>query len=240
MLPERGVLEIGRSQEVDLQVDDPSISRRHVILHISDVLRLEDLGSANGTRVHDRRLEAGETLALEAGDVVEIGQTVLVVQRAAPPVRPLRIISMEYFAARVDDECGRGERSATQFAVARLETTAAAEGALHAAIAEAIRPGDVVTRAAPGAFAVLLVDSDEASARAWARETAGVAAAVGETRSGVACSPATAPLSSPDPRPRSRRSRRASVAPNRPPGPARRWRSCGASSSGSRRAASAS
>src|SRR6266404_7831678 len=47
-LPDQGCVAIGRGEGVDIQIDDPSISRQHARLHLGVPLRLEDLGSANG------------------------------------------------------------------------------------------------------------------------------------------------------------------------------------------------
>jgi hypothetical protein len=66
--------------ECDLRIDLESVSRRHVKLHCGVTLELEDLGSSNGTRVSGRRLGRGETVALSAGAVVEIGGAVLFVR----------------------------------------------------------------------------------------------------------------------------------------------------------------
>src|SRR5580704_16483261 len=50
-LPSRGAVVIGRGRECDVRIADRSVSRQHARLHVSPFLRLEDLGSANGTRV---------------------------------------------------------------------------------------------------------------------------------------------------------------------------------------------
>jgi len=45
----------GRSDECALQLDDPSVSRRHCLFVLAEGgLRVTDLGSANGTFVNDR------------------------------------------------------------------------------------------------------------------------------------------------------------------------------------------
>jgi len=50
-LPEVGRVSVGRAPENDIQVDDPSVSRHHLCLHVGDGIEVEDLGSANGTYV---------------------------------------------------------------------------------------------------------------------------------------------------------------------------------------------
>ena len=79
-LPGSGTVSIGRSADATICLQDPSISRRHALLHLGGALRLEDLGSANGTYVRGVRVPSGNTVELLPGDVVEIGATLLVIQ----------------------------------------------------------------------------------------------------------------------------------------------------------------
>ena len=72
-LASRGGVVIGRSMEVDLRIDDRSISRRHAIVHIDDGVYVEDLESANGTRVRGAAVTPGSRVAVRAGDVIEFG-----------------------------------------------------------------------------------------------------------------------------------------------------------------------
>jgi pSer/pThr/pTyr-binding forkhead associated (FHA) protein len=47
---------IGRSSDCSLAVDDPLVSRRHAVLHVSaDAVVAEDLGSRNGITVNGER-----------------------------------------------------------------------------------------------------------------------------------------------------------------------------------------
>jgi two-component system, NtrC family, response regulator AtoC len=93
-LPPRGSVVIGRDEGCDVRVDDRSVSRRHAVLHIGPPLRIEDLGSANGTYVGDQQLPtqtAGthrlrrlsqQSAAIVVGERVNLGATTLVVGRA--------------------------------------------------------------------------------------------------------------------------------------------------------------
>src|SRR5690242_4481084 len=54
-LPERGHIVIGRGAGADVRIDHPSISRKHARLDVG-ALTIEDLGSANGTRIKQRPL----------------------------------------------------------------------------------------------------------------------------------------------------------------------------------------
>ena len=73
----------GRVAQCDLQLDDPSVSRRHCTFTLVDAgVRVQDLGSANGTFVNDEPV--GETIA-HAGDVIRLGATVLDLRDPSTP-----------------------------------------------------------------------------------------------------------------------------------------------------------
>ncbi|MFO0550342.1 MAG: sigma 54-interacting transcriptional regulator [Polyangiaceae bacterium] len=83
-LPPRGTTVLGRGADADVRIDHPSLSRRHVALHLGDAVACEDLGSANGTRVRGRRLASSERAELEWGEAIECGSVLVVVR---PPAR---------------------------------------------------------------------------------------------------------------------------------------------------------
>lgn len=54
---------------------DPRISDAHALMYVeNDTLMVKDLNSSNGTRVNQKRL-AGQPVAVQPGDIVEIGQS---------------------------------------------------------------------------------------------------------------------------------------------------------------------
>lgn len=66
----------GSGAELDLEIDHPTTSSRHAIVYAAarpGRLKVEDLGSTNGTYVNERRLETGERRLLEPGDTVRFG-----------------------------------------------------------------------------------------------------------------------------------------------------------------------
>jgi hypothetical protein len=68
---------IGRSEECDISIFDPSVSRRHVKIQISDEhVVLEDLGSRNGCRVNGVLVKGPVELA--DGDRIRLGTQELV------------------------------------------------------------------------------------------------------------------------------------------------------------------
>ncbi|WP_437623855.1 sigma 54-interacting transcriptional regulator [Sorangium sp. So ce1151] len=90
-LPAEGRVSLGRSKENDVPIDDSSVSRRHAIIHLGQRIAIEDLGSANGTRLRRERsagpttkllelqLEQGKTMELAVGDAVNLGSTLVVI-----------------------------------------------------------------------------------------------------------------------------------------------------------------
>jgi pSer/pThr/pTyr-binding forkhead associated (FHA) protein len=72
---------VGRGKGCDIHLDDAAASRRHCVVIISeDAITIADLGSKNGTHVNDKRI-GEEEVRLRRGDVVTIGQTVLLLPK---------------------------------------------------------------------------------------------------------------------------------------------------------------
>jgi DNA-binding NtrC family response regulator len=107
-LPRDGQVTIGRAPEVELHIDDDSVSRKHARLSTrAGEVSIADLDSHNGTRVNGEPLTAMRRLA--SGDVVQLGDVVLVVYGNAG--RPAReVLDAERFRRRLDEEI---ERAAT-------------------------------------------------------------------------------------------------------------------------------
>lgn len=77
-LPVDGETTLGREQS-DIVFDDPELSRRHAVFTATDgTLEISDLGSANGTFVNERRIDA--VTGLSNGDVIRVGTTTLKVE----------------------------------------------------------------------------------------------------------------------------------------------------------------
>lgn len=69
---DKGKLVLGRESSCDLQLDDSSVSRRHVKLtRIMSGYLLEDLGSTNGTSVNGKPVRKQ---MLKQGDILKIGK----------------------------------------------------------------------------------------------------------------------------------------------------------------------
>jgi DNA-binding NtrC family response regulator len=188
-LPAQGVATIGRGQNVTIVIDDPSISRRHAVLHIGPGVMIEDCGSVNGTRVGGQLLAAGERRPIALGEAIEVGSvTVAVVGARAPGVRPRRLLSHDFFESRLEDQCARAERTQRPFSVVRL--SASDDPAVHQALAEALEAQHPVAAYGPGEYEALLVGLDGDAAAAEVKRVAEALAMRGlPLKSGIAAFP---------------------------------------------------
>lgn len=79
---QRGWTRVGRSMAAHVQFDDPTVSRRHALIHVEeDVARVLDDRSLNGVFVNGERIEWH---SLEDGDELLIGRFRLYFVRLAP------------------------------------------------------------------------------------------------------------------------------------------------------------
>ena len=164
-LPAQGDVFLGRAEDCDVRIDDPSMSRRHAVLHVGERVELEDLGSRNGTRLRGAQLTAGKRVQIGAGDVMSLGSTVVVLQ-SAPGDRPRRILAHGYFEMYLEGECARAAAGGPAFAVARVRVGEGAVDAVEHLLAISLDPIDQFAAYAPGEYEVLMLQTDEATARA--------------------------------------------------------------------------
>lgn len=171
------VVRIGRAADCELCLDDPFLSRYHARLVLDgDGLKVEDLGSANGTYVNGERISA--PIDVGEGDVVRVSGTELSLVTApsaeAPPERPAAaaagvtmLRSMEELMAEVEGggaAAVAGEAPALQRAADRLRLL----NELHEALARPIELSELLDLVLDGAFehlhperAVVLLRGDD-------------------------------------------------------------------------------
>ncbi|WP_437291954.1 sigma 54-interacting transcriptional regulator [Sorangium sp. So ce406] len=101
-------LTIGRTAPASLRIADPTLSREHARFSLAGGrVRVEDLGSRNGTRVAGRRVKEAE---LDVGDVVFLGGLVVRIQALGTTGEPLGIEGEDRLRRRVDEELARAEQ----------------------------------------------------------------------------------------------------------------------------------
>jgi len=79
-LPDGASVSLGRSPDADVPIAHTSVSRMHAVVRGGRPPSIEDLGSANGTRVNGARITPGQAVPLSAGSLIEIGSVVVLVQ----------------------------------------------------------------------------------------------------------------------------------------------------------------
>lgn len=89
----RDITVMGRREDCDFRIPLGEVSRKHCrLLRDGDALRVEDLGSSNGTFVNGRRVQEAE---LHAGDTLQVGPLAFVVQLDGEPdeehMSPIRV-----------------------------------------------------------------------------------------------------------------------------------------------------
>jgi len=161
-LPETGEVRIGRARENDIQIVDASVSRFHARIRVDGSgATIEDLGSANGTRVRGVNLEPHKAVPVALGEVMDLGSALVMVQQRPIATKEWRIWAHGYFEGRLEDECARAQRSGSSFGLVRIRVTGDSD-VVQQVLANALRPDDVVGLYGPGDYEVLLVERPEA------------------------------------------------------------------------------
>ena len=157
-LPATGQLAIGRDEDADVRIVDALASRAHARLHIGegDAIEVEDLGSANGTRVRDQRIPPHQRITVGRGDAIAIGTTILVVQRKEPAFTPRRLWPHAYFETRLIETCAQAEIAHGSFAVVRVHVAAGDQASrCQQLLARILRPGDLLADYGPDEYEML-------------------------------------------------------------------------------------
>jgi len=194
LLPALGDILIGRAEDAELRIVDPKASRIHARVHVTPdaAVEIEDLASANGTRVRDEPLEPHVRRRLLPGDSMTIGSTILVLHGGDPELEARRVWAHGYLETRLIEECASAQSRGSQFALVRIHTTGHPLAALvEGCVSSVLRGGDLLAAYGPGEYQALLLDSGEAGARSLAEAIDATLAAEGiVARSTVTCYPA--------------------------------------------------
>jgi DNA-binding NtrC family response regulator len=166
---------VGRAPPSGLCIEDRTLSREHArFLLQDDRVRVEDLGSKNGTFLTGRRVERAE---LTVGDEVVLGSVTLRVQALGPGGELLDVEGEEALERRVEDELARARQFRRPFALlfVRALTQGEAlapegvESAWLAAVRARVRPVDRVALYGPDAALLLLPETGDEEARRIAK-----------------------------------------------------------------------
>ncbi|HEU4611373.1 MAG TPA: sigma 54-interacting transcriptional regulator [Kofleriaceae bacterium] len=181
-LPHSGAIVIGRAPEAEVRVQHASVSRRHATIRIDDgTLRIADLGSHNGTRVNGEVVSESRTLA--SGDVVTVGDVVLVVQFSTPAIVARAAYAEAGWRRRLAEELVRAITFKRSLGVVVVQ------GAPAAALGEGLRLIDALGTGDDGQALLLLPEVDREQAREIAERAL---ALVPEARAGLAMCPTDA------------------------------------------------
>ncbi|MCB1599004.1 MAG: sigma 54-interacting transcriptional regulator [Xanthomonadales bacterium] len=81
-LTESGRCIVGSGSDCQIQIDQPTLSRQHLAIHVSDAtLEIEDIGSRNGSFLDERRLLPGNREMVEARCRLRLGEIELSLTR---------------------------------------------------------------------------------------------------------------------------------------------------------------
>lgn len=99
----RDMTVIGRREDCDLRIPLGDVSRKHCrLIKDGDTIRVEDLGSSNGTYRNGNRIQQSE---LTAGDTLQVGPVVFVLQvDGVPADEELQPVTSSAGAAGGEDE----------------------------------------------------------------------------------------------------------------------------------------
>ena len=173
-LSAQGEISVGRSEECDVIVDDPKMSRRHLLVRTGEAGLIEviDLGSANGTILDERRLVPHVPVAVSLGATLTAASTVIIVRTRGQASRACGLVSHAELRARLVAECDRAATTlqyGDTFALVRVHVPGARDtDAIETVLGDALRKKDVVAAVAPGMYVVLLLETSAARADAVA------------------------------------------------------------------------
>ena len=173
-LPAQGSLVVGRAPEVEVSLRSQAVSRRHAQIHVTaEGVRIEDLGSHNGTRRNGETLTTAQLL--HPGDVLSLCDVAIVYYGPshAGPVAPHAAVLVEpaAFRQQLATEAERSLQSLRPLSVLVAQAARLAQAdraALHTALGPILRRMDSATLGGRDELWVLLPETDEDEAAATA------------------------------------------------------------------------
>jgi hypothetical protein len=181
-LPAQGEITVGRSTACDVVVDDPNMSRRHLVLRTAGdgSITVTDLGGTNGTLLGEHRLAPNVAVALPRGAMLTAASTVMVIRTRAEAASATGLVNHAELRAQLLAECNRA--GATQqigdaFALVRVQSARPRDArAIEEVLGWSLRKRDVVAAVTPGTYVALLSGTSATRADAVASRVASVLA----------------------------------------------------------------
>ena len=187
-LPASGRIVIGRADDCQLVLAHKSVSRHHAELKVErGSAVVSDLGSHNGTRVNGAALRGAR--ALFSGDVVSVGDAVLVVHTPPRPHKTLAPVSEVEWLDRTALEMDRALAYGRPLSVIAIDGAAVDLAAARNAMVELLRPIDLVAPADDAQLLLLCPELDSDDAAAVAAEAVAALGDSGHVRAGYATCP---------------------------------------------------
>lgn len=122
-LPSEGEVIIGRAHDANMRLSDASVSRWHMKITVrAGEIVASDMGSHNGTRVNGQ--PPGDICALTSGDVLTLGDVVLVLHRGRGVLHHNTALDLAALRQRLAEEVERTRRYGRPTALILLDTDA--------------------------------------------------------------------------------------------------------------------
>lgn len=160
--PTKPEIVIGRGLDVDLQLQHSSVSRRHLrVFWQQESLFIQDAGSHNGIRLNGVRVEGSQLL--HSGDVVSVGDVVLVLYRDSAATSRSPIADIPGLRQHLADELTRAQRYQHSVALVYLDlgVSPAEPELLVTTLHQHLRPLDRIARVGNSQYVVVQPDLDE-------------------------------------------------------------------------------
>ncbi|MFT3708229.1 MAG: sigma 54-interacting transcriptional regulator [Archangium sp.] len=184
-LPVEGTVTIGRGEDAELRLDDTAASRKHAKLIVEGgLVKLLDLGSANGTTVRGRKLSPNEQIDLSEGDAIELGTSlgVLQVDELSVSSRPWNLHTHARFLELA-------AQTKPPYAILRVQVLAP-PGTAQEVLSAELSAHDVVASFGPGQFEVLAPGrAPDAAQKLMEKLSSKLVARGARVRAGVATAP---------------------------------------------------
>ena len=159
---------LGRSRSATVVVDHEKASRLHArVVRRGDEVRVEDLGSRNGTRVNGVKILAPTRVA--GGDEIAVADVVAFVAMSTRLRRRAVVGSASFLEDRLGAEVDRAVRYRRPLALLMLRIDGGATDAALERVAASLRRMDVLGEYGPDELAVIVPEANRDGADAAAR-----------------------------------------------------------------------